>query len=129
VVFHHDVEGVRAQGGQDTGRMAEPHRALAGCQEALEQVVHGKVARGTCQHPLPAPHRLANQLDHRRRLARAWRTVQDGHVFGSQGKPNGILLGRIQGTIERHKRGFEPEVRGGFAEQDAAQLRKAIARR
>ena len=104
--------GCAREVGQDSCWMPKPHGPLPTCEEALQQVVHGKVARSTCQHFLSASHGLANQLHDGGGLARAGRTVKNGQVRGGEGETNRLLLGGIQCAIERHERSFRREGRG-----------------
>ncbi len=116
MVFDHQVQGVLAKIGQDSCWMPKPHGPLPTCEETLQQVVHGKVARSTCQHFLSASHGLANQLHDGGRLARAGRTVKNGQVRGGEGETNRVLLGVIQSPVKRHERSFRLERRRCFTE-------------
>jgi hypothetical protein len=63
VLLGEQVERPGAQLGQDAGRVPEPHRALAGREQLLQEVIDRVVARGARQHRVAAPDGRANELD------------------------------------------------------------------
>ena len=78
MILDHQVERVFAQGGQDAGGMAEPHRPFA----VRPAAVRAGCPRPGCSERRPAPSaraaRPGESARHGRRLAGAGRAVQDG---------------------------------------------------
>ncbi len=89
------VKRMFAQGRRHPRGMPKSDSVFACINQPLQHVVHCQVACGNCKYGLPVAHDQAHQLDQRGGFPCTGWAMNNGNIFGSQGKAHGLILRSI----------------------------------
>ena len=114
------------QRGHHAGRMTEPDRSLPCSDQPVQQIIDRHVAGSAGEHLVSAANGLANQLNNRRRFARARWPINDVEIACRQGQIDLLLLRLIESWIKRFPGLSMSDGRCGISKQELLEAREPI---